>query len=134
MSGERGESGTVGAMDAARHIVVIDDLRCFGAFDATYARTSAQGVALLAACHAEGRPIDELWLDHDLGGTDDINPVIAWIAERCVWDDRPNIGRIVAHTSNPVGAEMINRSLRRWYPVTRVDASDYALSIIKDGR
>jgi hypothetical protein len=102
--------------------VVVDDLRSF-AFDAVYARTSAEALALLAQLHADGVAVDELWLDHDLGGDDTVVPVVDWLCERCVWDDPPAVGRVVVHTSNPVGASMIERTLQRWFPVTRVDAS-----------
>lgn len=113
-------------------IVVVDDLRLFRAFPATYARTSSEAVELLTDRHSRKETIDELWLDHDLGGGDDINPVVNWIMKHCVWNDRPRIEHIVVHTSNPVGAAMITRSLQRWYQVTRVSAADYQMGIIDD--
>ena len=44
-------------------ILVIDDLRTF-TFDASYARTSAEGLAML------NQPWTQIWLDHDLGADD----------------------------------------------------------------
>lgn len=106
-------------------ILVIDDLRSFPKFHAEhtvlYTRNAHDGVSLLSDLHRMHTPIDELWLDHDLGGTS-IHPVVDWLCERCVWDDRPDIRNIYAHTSNPVGRGMILRTLSRWYPVTPVDA------------
>jgi len=102
--------------------LVVDDLRTFP-FAAVYARTSTEGVGFLEQYHANNEPIDELWLDHDLGDDDTINPVVDWLCERCVWDDRPDIGRVYAHTSNPAGGAMIERTLRRWFTVQRIDAA-----------
>lgn len=121
-------------MPRPTYVVVIDDLRTFDAFDAVYARSSAAGLAVLAAAHAEGRRVDELWLDHDLGvdaagRVDDIGPVVDWLCERCVWDDRPDIGRIVVHTSNPAGARMLLVTLGRLYPTVRVDAGAFGAQV-----
>ncbi len=109
-------------------IVVIDDLRIFGAFEAEYARSSAAGLRYLRSAHQNSERIDQLWLDHDLGGTDDIRVVVDWLLERCVWEDMPDIGEVVVHTSNPPAAEMMTRALSRWYRTRRVDAACYDVS------
>ena len=66
------------ALGAARHLAQPPGRRSFtDDRPAEVARTSAEGVALLA----RGGHIDELWLDHDLGGDDrrrwgyDVRPV-----------------------------------------------------------
>ncbi|MFC6568948.1 cyclic-phosphate processing receiver domain-containing protein [Actinoplanes utahensis] len=103
----------------ARHrlVILVDDLRSFADGRPTeVARTSAEGVALLTA-HRDRR-IDELWLDHDLGGDDTIWPVVE-VLERAAFEERPyDIGLIRVHSSNPAGAARMRRSLDRWgYPV-----------------
>ncbi|GLY26513.1 hypothetical protein Misp04_62440 [Micromonospora sp. NBRC 101691] len=56
-------------------IVLVDDLRSFvDGRAAQVARTSAAGVEVLE--RHRGRRLDELWLDHDLGGDDTIWPVV----------------------------------------------------------
>ena len=104
-------------------VILIDDLRSFGdGRTAEVARTSAAGVDLLAGHRA--RRIDELWLDHDLGGDDTIWPVVE-ILERAAFEEQPfDIGVVNVHSANPAGAARIARALRRWgYPVRVVTGS-----------
>ncbi|MFI5835852.1 cyclic-phosphate processing receiver domain-containing protein [Micromonospora sp. NPDC051300] len=100
-------------MAVHRVIALIDDLRSFvDGRPAEVARTSAAGVELLAR-HRDGR-LDELWLDHDLGGDDTIWPVVE-VLERAAFDGRPlDIGVVVVHSANPSGAEKVALVLRRW--------------------
>ncbi|MET8283092.1 cyclic-phosphate processing receiver domain-containing protein [Micromonospora sp. NPDC005174] len=100
-------------MDARRTIVLIDDLRSFAdGRRAEVARTSAAGVDLL--CRYRYRRLDELWLDHDLGGDDTIWPVVQ-ILERAAFDNRPfDVGVINVHSANPAGAAKITQVLRHW--------------------
>jgi hypothetical protein len=94
-----------------RKILVVDDLRVMS-FPATYARTSAAALELL-----ESRPIlDELWLDHDLGGDDTAMVVVDWLCERAFYDDPLVVGRIMVHTQNPPAGEAMVRTLARYYP------------------
>ncbi|GGO14274.1 cyclic-phosphate processing receiver domain-containing protein [Micromonospora parathelypteridis] len=104
-------------MDARRTIVLIDDLRSFAdGRSAEVARTSAAGVDLLDRYRY--RRLDELWLDHDLGGDDTIWPVVE-VLERAAFDKRPfDVGVINVHSANPGGAAKIAQVLRHWgYPV-----------------
>ncbi|MGW1451066.1 cyclic-phosphate processing receiver domain-containing protein [Micromonospora sp. NPDC002411] len=100
-------------MDARRVIVLVDDLRSFvDGRSAAVARTSAAGVELLD--RYRGRRLDELWLDHDLGGDDTIWPVVE-VLERAAFDERPfDVGVINVHSANPAGAAKIAQVLRRW--------------------
>lgn len=107
-----------------RRVLVVDDLRTFDDLpDAAYARTSGQALALLAWHVLTPVRLDELWLDHDLGGDDDVRAVVRWLEERYHDGAGVPIGRVVAHTSNPVGGDEIVRALGRWVPVERIDAS-----------
>nr|BFD96480.1 hypothetical protein KitaXyl93_78400 [Kitasatospora sp. Xyl93] len=101
-------------------ILGIDDLRPLPRAT-RIARTSREGVRLLQA-HRDGF-IDELWLDHDLGGDDSILPVVT-LLEEAAFDGRPfRIGTVFVHSANPVGAETVVRSLTRWnYRVRRATA------------
>ncbi|WP_433465252.1 cyclic-phosphate processing receiver domain-containing protein [Spirillospora sp. CA-128828] len=101
-------------------ILGIDDLRPLpGA--TRIARTSQEGVLLLEE-HRD-HEIDELWLDHDLGGDDSIMPVVS-LLEEAAFEGRPfKIGMIFVHSANPSGAETVVRVLKRWdYPVRRATA------------
>ncbi|MEU2723600.1 cyclic-phosphate processing receiver domain-containing protein [Streptomyces smyrnaeus] len=103
-----------------RVVLGIDDLRQLpGA--ARVARTSCEGIQLLRE-HRDSF-IDELWLDHDLGGDDTIMPVVA-LLEEAAFSGRPfHIGTIFIHSANPVGAETIVRALTYWsYQVRRATA------------
>ncbi|GAA0442947.1 hypothetical protein Aca07nite_63970 [Actinoplanes capillaceus] len=95
-----------------RLVILVDDLRSFAdGRPAEVARTSAEGVALLEA--HRGRRIDELWLDHDLGGEDTIWPVVE-VLERAAFEGRPiEIDLISVHSANPVGAARIRQALDR---------------------
>jgi hypothetical protein len=93
--------------------VLVDDLRSFlDPAPAHVARTSAAGVEALRR-HRHER-IDELWLDHDLGGADTIWPVVEEL-ERAAFDGSPfDIGTVFVHSANPPGAAKILLALRRW--------------------
>ncbi|MFF2014105.1 cyclic-phosphate processing receiver domain-containing protein [Streptomyces sp. NPDC058195] len=98
-------------------VLGIDDLRLLpGA--TRIARTSSEGIQLLEE-HRDSF-IDELWLDHDLGGDDTIMPVVT-LMEEAAFNGRPfQIGVVFVHSANPVGAETVVRSLARWsYRVQR---------------
>ncbi|MEU9405307.1 cyclic-phosphate processing receiver domain-containing protein [Streptomyces sp. NPDC048281] len=101
-------------------ILGIDDLRPLP-WATQVARTSGEGVKLLQE-HRDSF-IDELWLDHDLGGDDSILPVVA-VMEEAAFNGRPfRIGTVFVHSANPIGAETVVRSLTRWnYRVRRATA------------
>lgn len=98
-------------------ILGIDDLRPLP-WTTRIARSSGEGVKLLQE-HRDSF-IDELWLDHDLGGDDSILPVVT-LLEEAAFNGRPlRIGTVYVHSANPIGAETVVRSLTRWnYQVRR---------------
>lgn len=104
---------------------MVDDLRTF-TFPAVYARSSAAGLDAVRSVRSEG--LDELWLDYDLGEVDGVadvaEPIVDLLAE---WahDGTPlDVGRVVVHSANPVGAARMMLSLQRWgYRAERVDAA-----------
>lgn len=101
-------------------ILGIDDLRPLPRAT-RIARTSGEGIQLLHD-HRDSF-IDELWLDHDLGGEDSILPVVT-LMEEAAFNGRPfRIGTVFVHSANPIGAETVVRSLTRWgYRVRRTTA------------
>jgi hypothetical protein len=112
-------------MESEPRVILIDDLRSFvDGRSAEVARTSAAGVDLLERCH--GRRVDELWLDHDLGGEDTIWPVVE-VLERAAFDEQPfDIGVVYIHSANPPGAAKIGQALGRWgYRVSSVPGSTH---------
>ncbi|MCL2552934.1 MAG: hypothetical protein FWE75_12425 [Actinomycetia bacterium] len=102
-------------------VLGIDDLRLLPRAT-RIARSNREGIALLE--EHRGRFIDELWLDHDLGGEDSIMPVVA-VLEEAAFEGRPfRIGTVFVHSANPSGAENVVRALRRWdYRVRRATAA-----------
>lgn len=97
-------------------ILVIDDQRTFP-FPAVYARTSAEGLALLDA-----NAYAEVWLDHDLGGRDDIWPVADELIRRALNGAPLPLRQLVVHTANPPAGSRLVAALERYYPVRRVSA------------
>ena len=74
--------------------------------------------------------IDELWLDHDLGivdGTmDTIRPFVQFLEELIHFGKLPcEIGKVVIHTSSPVGRRYIESAFVGKIPIEHVSASDY---------
>lgn len=104
-------------------IVVIDDERSFAdGRRTTYLRSCAEALAFLQT----DTPIDQLWLDHDLGpadtdGNSDVVPVVNFLLERAVWDNPYPVAIIYVHTANSVGVDKI-LSLGKFYLCKRVGA------------
>lgn len=89
----------------------VDDLRDPPDDTWTVARTSAEGLEVIRS----GVQVDELSLDHDLGGEDTSRPIVLWMAEHGGW---PATVRV--HSANPVGVEWLEGMIERYGPgVTR---------------
>jgi hypothetical protein len=107
------------------------DLRVFADLpDAEYVRTSDAGVERVRWHAEKGIALGELWLDHDLGPDDDIRPLERWLEEAFHAGTAPDIGRIVAHSANPVGAAEIVRAFDRWTDTVRVDVTRMRVGVI----
>ena len=131
-------------------ILLIDDLRSFRhevvsgiEVPIFTARTSEEALTWLNGfIHMHGNttlPIDQLWLDHDLGmipnrgrtsGKEDIeDTTIPFVQELIKLHDEGNhvsINSVIVHSSNPVGVRNIMNKLRPIYPnITQVDAQQY---------
>ncbi|MET7749788.1 cyclic-phosphate processing receiver domain-containing protein [Micromonospora sp. NPDC005367] len=111
------------ATEKKPRIILVDDLRSFAdGRKAQVARTSAAGIEALES--RRGQRLDELWLDHDLGGDDTIWPVVE-VLERAAFEEQPfDIGVVFVHSANPAGAARVMQALRRWgYHVRSVAGS-----------
>jgi hypothetical protein len=95
--------------------ILIDDVRRFvDGRECVVWRSSAAAVAGLVQLDS---PVDELWLDYDLGRHDDLRPVLEHLAQR-----RPPLAVLAVHiiTNNPVGAHEIRQLCDRLgYPWER---------------
>lgn len=98
------------------NVLVIDDLRTF-AFEATYARTAEEAIPYLRRLPDPLAPEiwDEVWWDHDLGGSD-VWPVVETLERQ--WHDHPETkDHVKLHcvvTDNPVGATALMRTFEHW--------------------
>ncbi len=81
--------------------------------DCVVYRTSQDAVAGLRALAEAGTALDQLWLDHDLGGGDTIRPVLALLEELALGGRPLRIGKAFVITSNPTGGHLIGGVLRR---------------------
>jgi len=90
-------------------ILLIDDFREFkDGREAIIARSSAAGISELA----HHKKLSELWLDFDLGGTDDIIPVLRYLLEAYREQQAPTIGQVYIHTSSESAVQMMSLFLK----------------------
>lgn len=107
--------------------VVIDDERTH-VRGGRHLRTSADALEYLKRFQNQtDATIDELYLDHDLGGDDSIRPVVDELERACFEGEPYRIRRIFVHTANPVGADMIMRSrlLNENYKLARIGLDSF---------
>ena len=76
-----------------------------------WAKTSQDAINLLDY-HSNGVPVEEMSLDHDLGGEDTTRPIILWLCEED-WLWWPEIR---VHSANPVGREWLEGMIKRYRP------------------
>lgn len=92
--------------------VLVDDVQCFrDARPCRVARTSAAGVALLN--DLRHTRVDDLWLDHDLGGEDTVWPVIRLLEDAHLCGRPFDITTVHIHTARAGPAHQMGISLRR---------------------
>lgn len=98
------------------NIFIVDDLRLFAGVNATYLRTLNDARRWLALYLASPYPV-ELWLDHDLGGDDDVRPFVRDIEQHLhTVGPLPITVRII--TDNAVGRRWIRQALEGFVPIT----------------
>jgi len=100
-------------------VVVVDDLGVFG-FNAMYLRTLGAALDWLESWSSRPTPVEELWLDHDLGGEDTVRPFVIRLEELTVVGGPLPIRTIKICSSNPVGVRYIQQALSRHYRVEQV--------------
>jgi hypothetical protein len=106
----------VGESDFPR-VLVIDDVREFS-FDCAYARTVDQAMRLI------GDGWDDVWFDHDLAVGETTRPIVEWICAGIVRGQKPELGQVHVHSSNPAGAERIHDALAPHYHVIVVTGDE----------
>ncbi len=99
------------AGDAGEVTILIDDTRSFHGRQALVARSSASGVALLNDYRL--RRIEHLWLDHGLGGTDTIWPVVHLLEDASLAGTPFDIGLVHVQAARSGPAHRIVVSMRR---------------------
>lgn len=97
-------------------ILVVDDERVFTKLNADHEVTYATSVTEAMFC-LNGAPFDEIWLDHDLGGSSTIRPFVDMMEELAETKDMFLCDRVVAHSMNPEGRKYIRLALGDIYPV-----------------
>ena len=99
--------------------VLVDDVRGFrDERPALVARSSQEALTLLD--ELGGTRIDNLWLDHDLGGDDTIRAVVNWMVQLASTGSPLNVGQIHIHSSNVGAGHWMRLELEAaGYPVTR---------------
>ena len=110
-------------------IVVIDDTKSFpipGPVE--YARTLAAGFSLLE----EHEVIDQLWLDHDLGGDETIRPLVLQLAENAFNGNIKSIGCIIICSLNVVGANWIASTLMKYYQIKWCQSPEQLRMLVGD--
>lgn len=113
-------------------IVLFDDERTFKTSvlngDYILLKTSSEALTWLKSS-SPTTVVDQLWFDHDLGLVNGVKettiPFLRELEERHYQGTAPDIREVVVHTSNSVGGDQIEKSMRRYFPTHRVDAEKY---------
>jgi hypothetical protein len=90
----------------------VDDIRTPPDETWEWAKTSQEAIDLLEGICQVGMlwvPLEEMSLDHDLGGDDTSRRIVLWMCETGVWPVK-----IRVHSANPVGAEWLTGMIRRY--------------------
>jgi hypothetical protein len=119
--------------DRPKLVVLIDDLRSFrDGRPAEVFRTSADAVRFLRALG--DRRIEELWLDHDLGGEDSIRPVALHLEEQAFLGTPVDVSFVYVHSANPPAADSVLQGLRRYgYRAARTGTDELISAPLPDG-
>lgn len=99
-------------------ILVVDDLRVFrDDLDVVYARTLNETAPYLTAACSGKIVISELWLDHDLGQSEDIRELVDHLDQLAIEGEKLPLDCIRIISANPVGRDYITRALGRHYTI-----------------
>ncbi len=75
-----------------------------------WAKTSRAAIDVLVAHRGQ---VEEMSLDHDLGGDDTTRPVVLFMCENeWAWP-----AKVLVHSANPVGVEWLEGMIERYQPV-----------------
>jgi hypothetical protein len=112
--GQLWNSAGHGVVGATGLIVLIDDVRYFADDRPCLTfRSSGEAVTGLSDLAEGGVEITEMWLDYDLGGGDDVQPVPHLLDLLDQSGRRLKINKTYVITSSSMGAHQIRRTLDR---------------------
>ena len=115
-----------------RLVVLVDDLRSFR--DGRPARVFRTSAAALGFLRALDQRIEELWLDHDLGGDDSIRPVTLHLEEQAFLGTPVDVGIVHVHSANAPAAGSVLQGLRRYgYRAARSGPDELISAPLPDG-
>jgi hypothetical protein len=100
--------------------LVVDDWRTMK-FEATTVRTLDRGIEFLYS-----KPWDEVWLDFDLGGQEDMRPLVSKVEEDAINGIILPVKMFVLHTGMGVGKHWMAKRLLPWYTVGVAKAHEWA--------
>ena len=83
------------------------------------ARNSHEALSVLGYFNGKIKPLDEIWLDYDLGFKDakwgdTADPVVDYLCELAFYGTPYPVGVIILHTANPVGRDKMRMVLQRY--------------------
>lgn len=71
--------------------------------------TSQQAINWLEVANRGVIFIEEMSLDHDLGGDDTTRPIVLWMCENNFWPTE-----VYVHSANPVGVQWLEGMIERY--------------------
>lgn len=88
----------------------VDDIREPPDFwDWVWAKNSESALFWLIGCRKARIPVEEVSLDHDLGGDDTSRRIVLWMCENDFWPVEVRV-----HSANPVGREWLEGMIERY--------------------
>lgn len=95
----------------------VDDLRECPEYGAAYgawawAKTSHEAIC----CLKWWTKVEEMSLDHDLGGDDTTRPIVLWLCEQYAEGNNYWPDKVVVHSANPPGRIWLEGMIERYKP------------------
>lgn len=93
------------------HRLFIDDLRNPPSPEWTTIRNSRSALIVIDGLRQQGKHIESISFDHDLGGDDTTRPVVLYLCEHDYWPSN-----VFVHSQNNVGVEWLSGMVDRYAP------------------
>lgn len=118
-------------------VIVVDDERVFDPtvcaphrVDAEHYITSTDAFRRILKAVEDNEVIDELWLDHDLGGEDTTRDLVMMMCEDASEFTAWPVRKVYVHSANPIGREWLWGTLDLFYDAVQVHSAE-AQGLIK---